>query len=354
MEYSHNEVKAGVMIIAALILGFVVLIMIGNWEAWFGRFNTIEATFSNVSGLARDAELQYHGVKVGWIREVEVENPAGSQPGHVKVTGWISADIRLADRDYAIIEKLITGKVVVNIVSDPEKSAGTTWDDKTKTWHVRTKDIPSFTDIQDEAAHFIAELREFLKENRANVQETTKRLANASAALDELIRKNEKNVNETIKAIGEASEQVRKALADNQGRLSKTFDKIIETLNDASQIMHQNRLGIRRTVNDIAEAAANVRAATQDLRNNPWKIYYRPRPKDVAYQNLYSSMEATYASLREVRQASAALEAAAKVDKNLATATEAARAELDQALKRLENEQRKIWGEMKKNAEAKP
>jgi hypothetical protein len=349
MEYSHSEVKAGVMIIGALILGFVILIMIGNWEAWFGEYYTFVADFTNVSGLARDAEIQYHGVKAGWVRSVDIVTKDNRRV--VRVTGWISKTLGgataqdLQSRDYAVIEKLITGKVVINVVYQPEEEGGTWLERETDTWHVESKDVPSFTDIQEEAAHVIHTLREFLDENREPVAKTTKELAAASETLARMIEENEGNVNQAIKALGEAAGQVRDALQENKGRLKTTFDKAIAALDSANSVLTDNRLALNAAIEDVAAAAANIRAATQDLRNNPWKIYYRPRPSDVAYQNLYDTMQATYSTARDLRRAAEALRQAAEADPKLAPSAKAAEAELRKLLEQLEAQQRKAWDE---------
>jgi len=346
VEYSRAEIKAGILIVVALVILGVMIYLVSNIGEMITVKKPLIVRFSQVGGINKGAPVRYAGVKVGHVVDIRTYVEPGKS--HVDLICRIHKDLTITKNDLAIIGTQLTGDVWVDIspgegepLAEGEPLIGK----------------PGYTpiEIQAKLVRTIKGLEEFITEERPRISEAISDIQKTAKSLSETSRKMKEYVQNDLKAIlASAGETVEKAktileeseeplkgtlqnleasseqakeivsgnrqkiegvieslqkTSENIKRASETFDRVASR---ALSVIESNRADIRQTVLHLRDIAANFKMASEDLRRNPWKLTYRPSKRERKDLETYELAVEVSRSASEVDSALRKIEAIAE------------------------------------------
>jgi phospholipid/cholesterol/gamma-HCH transport system substrate-binding protein len=222
------ELKVGSFVLmAALALTFFIISV--SDLSIFEKGRHIQIVFGFASGLREAAPVRLAGVEVGLVKKLQVFVDDGdSRKTKVRVNAWIKDDIAIpADSKITINQLGILGEKYLEII--PGNSTDVIKDDSV----VVGQDPVPIEKITEGVAVLMTKLQ------------TTVDSVNNGILTD----KNKKSLEDALEGFGAAGTDLK----EGRGTLGKllTDESIYDNLDDM----------------------------TSDLKGNPWKLLYRPKPK---------------------------------------------------------------------------
>ncbi len=115
--------KAGLFVIAGLLLAAVIIFGIEGWQIFRPGYQ-IDLVFESASGVLKGAPVKFAGVEVGEVSEIAVARDEGSRAPKVQVKVWLPAHLKLRSDDEAWIGILgLLGEKYVEILAGPGSGA---------------------------------------------------------------------------------------------------------------------------------------------------------------------------------------------------------------------------------------
>lgn len=317
----RSELKAGIFVIAAMIIIFGVVLWLGGSN--FFHKATGQAVFyadntGGPLGLAPDFAVKINDVKVGKIASVTIDEGKKRtlyvvefdkkglkmySNGEAKVsTGLIgdgflvitsvgSADKPLADEKNPILISGGLGEVMdnFNVISknlkDISISLKNELDEKIKD-SILSK-IKSITDELAVASKKIAQMTTNLTPETdpnkpgtiiASIKKTSKNLAETTTTIDVYVQK---DIRQLLATVREISNSVLKT-ANNLDVTSEQIKKLVVGNSDNLDEMIDNMVAV----------SADLEAAAKKIRRNPWLLLYKPDKKKMRSTNIYDATAA--------------------------------------------------------------
>ncbi len=150
----------------------------------------------------------------------------------------------------------------------------------------------------------------------------------------------DKDIGEILAGLREANTKVLKIVGD--------FSVVSE---EAKQIVTLNRDNIDETLDNLALVSVNLKAASQEIRRNPWRLLHRPDKKELRSQNLYDAVRAFSDGAAQLDQAIAKLRALQKLeseDPQYDKTTERIRKNLTETFEKFTKAEQALWEELQK------
>ncbi len=121
---------------------------------------------------------------------------------------------------------------------------------------------------------------------------------------------------------------------------------------EAKGIMLVNRERIDETIDNISIVSANLKAASKDIRRNPWRLLYQPDEKELQSQNIYDAARAFSNGAEQLDQAILKLGGLAQLFPEGIPATDKQlikiRQQLIDSFSRFNEAEQSLWQELKK------
>lgn len=121
---------------------------------------------------------------------------------------------------------------------------------------------------------------------------------------------------------------------------------------EAKGIMLVNRERIDETIDNIAIVSANLKAASKDIRRNPWRLLYQPDKEELQSQNIYDAARAFSNGAEQLDQAILKLAGLAKIYPDGIPAADEQlikiRQQLIDSFTRFNEAEQSLWEELKK------
>jgi len=89
----------------------------------------------------------------------------------------------------------------------------------------------------------------------------------------------------------------------------KAARNFAELSDQARQMVALNRTNIDEMIDNMTIVSANLKSASKEIRRNPWRLIYRPKPGEMANQNIYDAARAFSSGAEQLDQAIAKLKA---------------------------------------------
>ncbi|HAU38564.1 MAG TPA: hypothetical protein DCX07_12715 [Phycisphaerales bacterium] len=107
----------------------------------------------------------------------------------------------------------------------------------------------------------------------------------------------------TMTAVADTAEKIQqyadKDIADLLARLRESNTEILKVARDLSEvsdttrkIVTLNRDNIDRMLDNMRLVSEDLKAASREIRRNPWRLLYKPKPDEIATQNVYDAARA--------------------------------------------------------------
>lgn len=299
MEREANYTAVGAFVLAVTLLA-------GLFVYWYSSshehhtYQRYEIYFTgSVSGLDRGGPVRYLGVSVGRVIDMDIDD---RDPGRVKVTVDIASSTPIHDQTIAELQlQGVTGLLYIdlrnkNVNEHPEL--------------VPSENYPVIRSVPSQLPELVAETRTAVaRANRllsddnlaaitaslANLDHATRgmsqTMADASVLMTEL-RHTAAEISATSQAartvLTDSSPQLVAAVqrfndvAGNLARSSAQLDQVIhDNRDDVTSFVHSGLPELQRFLREGRDAAAEIKALSASLRQNPSQLIYQPANEGV-------------------------------------------------------------------------
>ncbi len=296
-----KEKKWGIFVSIGVILLFLVFFLFGEIKLFKEGYN-IYVKYNFTGGLSENAPVRLAGVDIGSVEKVKMQYKEDADV-YVLVKLWIKKDIKLRQNAKFYINTLgLLGEKYVEISPGSSDSAYIPQNatvvgvDPLSTEELYSKGKALADDIQEilktlrkllnedsfdvfmgsfkSIERVMDKLNVILKENRANIRNTTKNISRSSESLPE-IADNLKNIsNELDKGFSGKSQKISKIIenidkiAVNLEKLSKNMKDVSEGKGSAGKFMKNEEI-----YDNINEATKELNDLIKDIKKNPKKYF---------------------------------------------------------------------------------
>ncbi|MBN1351726.1 MCE family protein [candidate division KSB1 bacterium] len=298
MEYSRNEIKAGLMVMISIIVLFVFIILISGLNIMKST-KTYFTRFQHSNGIVVGSIVRYAGMEVGKVTAVILP-----EDDNTKVEFTLTVDEKApikVDSEAFISSIGILGDYYVEITSGslnkPYLTPGS---------QIKGRDMTQIMQLTEPIENISLKLQDLLERvNKLVSEQSQYHIASIIAQLDTLLLQNRDNVSLTISNLQRMSENLEKVsdrldtMLDSEhldlGRTAQKIDEtvekmqhLIETTNgtithvDQSLVSRETQLTeIMENMQDITE---NLNQFSQTIKEQPWSLVRISKPKERKIQ----------------------------------------------------------------------
>ncbi|HPN88886.1 MAG TPA: MlaD family protein [Candidatus Omnitrophota bacterium] len=230
---SHLEFKVGFFIVLAFI-GFVVFIFSVSDSSVFEKGDTLKVVFKFANGLKRSAPVRIAGVDEGIVKDIKLFFDEKDGIIKAEVEMWIKKGIRIPSDSVVIINQLgLMGEKYVEIMPGINRE------------------------------EFLRNGQKLIGKDPISQEAISEKIMQVSEKLD--------GVAGGLKGFIQDDK--------NTSSLSKTLENLSAVTGNFNQVMIQINKGegtIGKLLYDNA-IYEDLKGLTADLKQNPWKLLYKPR-----------------------------------------------------------------------------
>lgn len=281
-----TETKVGLFTIIAIGIFIYMTFHIGVFRFNSSSFRSQKVYFTDVSGLAKKADVKIAGVKVGWVSRIDL-TPNREGSGYSACAEiMVSKEYRLHEDAYALIRQdgLLGVKFLELVPGDPlspilHEGVGL---GKSGKPIVAVDDIMSeFKNVASNINEITTSLKNAMNSDTGrsrmsdimdDVQTTTSKLANFTTTIDRIISHNEKDVDGLIKDLRTFASQLKDELpqvATDVHKLSSqltdetlpNFSKNVDTI---AQVFDGDIASMARKIDSAADSLEEAALQTRD------------------------------------------------------------------------------------------
>ncbi|RPI01664.1 MAG: MCE family protein [Calditrichaeota bacterium] len=294
MEYKSSEVKAGIFIIASLII-FTVFLAIIIGVSSFEEKVEYKARFGYVGGIEKGSAVRFAGLPVGSV--VDVRLPGNQYPG-VEVVMEIEKNTPIRAGSRAFMTTIgIMGSFYIEITAgtqdDPLLPPGSFILAEDVTAYAQLSGVAS--DAAEELAELLRRLNDLLNENNRNEMSQMIHSINQIAAVSERnLQLSLESVNglvlETqsliaaLRAMVENNDQSitnSVALLENMLVQSKaSIERLDSILKNVDESMIQNQGQYNQIMDNLNSLTKNLDDFSRTVKEHPWSLVRKTYPPE--------------------------------------------------------------------------
>lgn len=367
MSNERNSLKAGIFILASIVLIIAVIVAIKGVGRFLEPMQHAAVSFKlsdDIGGLAPGDEVRVGGAKVGVVRDVAfADGPDGSPIIAINFT--VPRRFTLHKDAVVGIQSTVTGVSVLNFSSlgsgaalaQGEYLAGRPSalselfnagpDIVAAVRDVRNTTLPKVNTAIDRATDTIGTYKEtgqtateFIKYLRTKIDPIIERyyaLADTGKGalqhIGELFGDTKADFRTTMANVRDATGTVKEKLPGIMDKMDGLLVKITTAVDDTTQALQDvkkiasntrdathtarsvivsNRGKIDAMIASLKETGDNLKNASAEVRRSPWRLLYKPGPGEMANLNLYDSARQFADGAGELNDAAMALRDALK------------------------------------------
>jgi len=322
MKYRKEEIKAGLVVIAALLIFGVMVIFIGGANFW-KKLDIYRIEFSAIGGLEKGASVRLGGLRVGRVSGIavarddisKIEVTIGVKP-EAPISRGVVAQVQTLGLvgDYYVLltqkpganqplppESVIPSQKMVEIgdllvqVADLSQTLNSSVEEVVSAVNqiLSEENITSIQTTLQALSRLTAEGEKSVSTITGDLRNVLRGLDTMVADVDSLVLENKKNVQGTLLAIKTSAERLdtlaltlNQTLAENREDLRSTMVAIkqdsqkaghlIDNLNDRVSITGDY---LEETMTNLMEISENLRLLSSQLKRQPWRLIYRGKAK---------------------------------------------------------------------------
>ncbi|MBN1554477.1 MAG: hypothetical protein JXA11_07010 [Phycisphaerae bacterium] len=307
----RNELKAGIFVIASVVLLLAVILWIGASDLFTSV--AAEAVFySNISegslGLIDGGDVLLGDLKIGKIVSIEPDEQNKRILYHVNIEDpryTIYAD------GTAIISSVLLGTAPLSVTDLGHKEKGPA--DEAHAIHIgggvmqalgklsNTVDVELNPENPDSLLSKIKSMADDLAGASKDIAAITKKLRpELDPTHEDTIAANLKT---TSRNLADTTTKIDKYVKDDVGKLlvkiREIADAVLKTANNLDvssekikMLLVANSSGLDEMIDNMVLVSANLKAASTEIRRNPWRLFYKPDDKKMRSTNLYDATRA--------------------------------------------------------------
>jgi len=185
-----------------------------------------------------------------------------------------------------------------------------------------------------------------LDENREPIHQTILHVCSTAEKLDERIAE---ALADQLDVRNHASLMAK--IHVDVDRIGQSLADINQITADSRQIISLNKPAIERALANIKQTSDHLKAASKDLRRNPWRLLYQPSEKETRELNIFDAARAYADAATQLDDASGRLEALAKVSQSGIAPDDpdllAVRRQLKESFERFSQAESALWSILK-------
>ncbi len=352
-ERHKNNFKAGIFITASLVLLIAVILVLAPLRKWFASGSHYKVSFpitSGVNGMSTGSSVMIGGVAAGEIEAVHPDVLKDGQLKQITVSFEVyDTSIKIYRNAKIQVTSPLIGSGPFLSITDTGSETAVDTDPKLKDEPIAgvssgmlesllgssgaealVDSLVNIDKITTELTHEGGVLNWALgKTGSEDVQQTLNSLKEASAQADEMIAEvlqswslwdddisailtdarslvanlntvlqtNESRINSVMANTDEITAQINEALPGIRKQVTDLLAQGDQAMHSANEVLLQVRNDYQGWAIDIGELLANLslagqqlKLATVEIRNNPWKILYRPEAKEMEHELLYETV----------------------------------------------------------------
>ena len=293
-----EEIKAGIIIVASLIILSGFIILIGGSQV-FEKFDKYYIKVMNAAGLEVGSQVKLGGVRIGRVLSIKAPNGPG-EPVTVEIgirkgaalykgtkasitqIGFVGDIYLLLSVDKTTTERIKVGDIIpsqeqvqFDVLMSRIEGLSQTVDGLIKDIDklFSKKNITGIETLIGNTNEAIVSGSSNLDKVASSLKGTTNKLELVLNEIEELVKGNKGEVSQMIKKAREdlekAGEMIKsiEATAKSVEKTSKSADRVIE-------IQSQNLEILLNTMNKTTE---DLQDLFQEIKNKPWSIIYKER-----------------------------------------------------------------------------
>lgn len=308
-SYRKEEVKVGVLVLAALIVMGVLFGAVLGLRP--GRKSTYQANFRRVAGLEKGSAVNYAGFQVGRVKSVRVDQERADT---LRVVLTVDEDVRLPRGTVATIDAPMFGSTSLDL--KPGDPAGGWLEDGAE---LASEEPFNLTAAMRKVESLVGKVEETVGVLSENLEGATEQVKSVLASVEQLLgEENRDHVGSLLAGADEMMEemrpQVREVMAKIDSALTKldqATDAARKTLERAQGLVEDNREDLERivenalaalekarssmdnvdgilagqrgnleeTIASLREASANMVELTRSLKERPWTLVRQTKPR---------------------------------------------------------------------------
>ena len=286
-----EEIKAGIIIGASLLILTVLIILIGG-NNMFEKFDTNYVKVMNTAGLETGAQVKLGGVRVG--RVLAVREPAG--PGEpviielgikkgtpiykgtramITQLGFVGDLYLLLAIDRTTGTKLRAGDVIPSEEAVEFALIMSRVEGLTKSVDGLIKDVSKLFSQKnlDGIENLVGNMNKAVVSTSSNLEKVTLALRSATGKLEIVLNEVEGLVKDNK---GEIAQLIRKAREDldKAGDMISSIDRTAKSVDSAVVTQSQN---LDALLNTMTETTEELKDVLQELKAKPWSVLHQER-----------------------------------------------------------------------------
>ncbi len=266
----NAQARLGAFVLVGVLVMGLLSIKIGRIHIFGNDGTTVEAIFSNVSGLEDQTPVRLAGVRIGNVASITLKGNRALVRIHLKpgITLPASAHASLAGGG-------LMGEKFIALSADPND----------------TKPLPSGKRIPTVSSGNLDGLIARAGSAADDIHQLTTMGERAIRAFITILDENSDSLHKTIGNLSETSEAIKKKLPGVLTGAGHTFKRLNKaagssesffregkkTFRDLDGFLVGNRENIYRMIFGFRKTAENLAALSGDLRRNPWKLMIKQK-----------------------------------------------------------------------------
>ena len=286
-----KEIKVGLLAIvavAALVIGFNFL----RGSNLFSSASTYYATYPNVEGLNVGAPVILNGIKVGQVKNLELQPDKGNV---VRVALEMQEGVVLGDSTLASLGGTLLGSKTISLTlgrngkifkgGEELRTQSDTGIAGLAT-ALQARALPVLSSLDSTLRHVNSIIN---KDAQTNIQGTLLSARNSTEALQRLIESNQRNINQITSNLVQMSSALNKTTT-KLDRIAVNFSQLSDSLKDAPVGPALRRLNA--TMAEAQSTVASLNRALNDKNSSMGKL--------LNDSTLYNNLTATTASSNDL------------------------------------------------------
>ena len=279
----RNELLAGALILLAGALVVAILLVLADWRGLVQSKHEVLVIFrdQSVKGLTEGATVEFNGVPVGTVRELRLDY---TNPNEIRAVLSVPRDLKLYTNASLYVGTAALGGTawiaIVN-VGGPELSADGTPALPADTKHPilgLSRPNTLIADVADTVGLGDTQ-RTQLQQTIASIHATARSLEATMAEVhDDLLPR----ARRIASSLSQSVETFHAAMA----KADESLANVRDVTATARQLALANRDSLSDAIANFREGSEHYAAALAEIRREPWRLLYKPKPSEIEASNV--------------------------------------------------------------------
>ena len=229
----NNETKVGILIVIVLVILFSLTVRAGDFHLSQQGY-TVRVRFQNIDGVELNSPVMLNGLEVGRVTDIRIDY--GAVP-KLELTLWVKDGVKIARGVKAMVKNMgFMGEKYVGLVMQQGEQGFLSPGES-----IEGLEPASFENILREGEDIATNIRDITE-----------------------------NINERLRINAEAIDGVIADMRKTMGDIATVSGNIEERFSVNEHLVDEMMLNIR-------DSSKNLEELSYDLKENPWKLLYRPK-----------------------------------------------------------------------------